>query len=122
MTPQHEDRSGEAWRAELAAALNALPTAEFLDVMRQVLPVQAANDADPAFRNVLMLVEVSTDPDDGDVEQRVVAWPDRVHYGGGLGTYQGLCEEGTCAGCGRTVTSNAKRAVCPLCGTNCRLT
>ncbi|MEV0457033.1 hypothetical protein [Catellatospora methionotrophica] len=121
-TDSHENQPGEAQRAELAAALNALSMAEFLDVMRRVLPVQAANDADPAFRNDLVLVEILTDLDDGDVEQRLLAWPDRDHYGGGLGIDQGLCEEGTCSGCGSTVTSNAKRAICPRCGTPCGLT
>ncbi|WP_155370484.1 hypothetical protein [Catellatospora vulcania] len=58
---EQEHRSGEAYRAELAAALVALPMAEFLDVMRQALPVQAANNADPAFLNDLIIVEVLTD-------------------------------------------------------------
>jgi len=40
-----EVRSGEAQLTMLVAALSALPLAEFLDVMRQVLPVQAANNA-----------------------------------------------------------------------------
>ena len=119
---KQETRSGEARLTTLVAALNALPMAEFLDVMRQVLPVQAANDADPAFRADLMIVEVSTDLDDGEVGERLVAWPDRDRNGGGLGSYQGLCEEGTCSGCLSTVTSSAKRAICPRCGTPCGLT
>ncbi|GGN58972.1 hypothetical protein GCM10010112_13320 [Actinoplanes lobatus] len=119
---KHEARSGEAQLTMLVAALNALPMAEFLDVMRQVLPVQAANNADPAFRNDLMIVEVSTDQYDGEVDERLVAWPDRDRNGGGLGVYQGLWEEGTCSGCLSTVTSSAKRAICPRCGAPCGLT
>ena len=119
---EHETHSGEAQLTRLVAALSALPMAEFLDVMRQVLPVQAANDADPAFRNDLMIVEVLTDLHDGEVVERLVAWPDRNRNDGGLGIYQGLCEEGTCSGCLSTVTSSAKRAICPRCGAPCGLT
>jgi hypothetical protein len=117
-----EVRSGAAQLTMLVAALSTLPLAEFLDVMRQVLPVQAANNAEPAFRNDLMIVEVLTDLDDGEVSERLVAWPDRDRNGGGLGIYQELCEEGTCPGCLRTVTSTSKRALCPRCGAPCGLT
>lgn len=49
----------------------------------------------------------------------IVAWPDRDYYDGDFGPEPGNYEQGTCGGCKLDVTSTAKRAFCPLCGTLC---
>jgi hypothetical protein len=109
----------------LAQALSRLSVPELLDVMRRVVPTYAESDG--AMESRLFLAQVAWeagDPPTGtaglDVE--AVAWPDRDHYGGGLGIDQGLWEQGVCDGCGMAVTSSSKRAFCPVCGSRCGLT
>ncbi len=93
--------------------------------MRRVVPAYAESDG--AMEARLLLAKVfweTADPPTAtyawDVE--AVAWPDRDHYGGGLGMDQGLWEEGQCRACGMVVTSSSKRAFCPVCGASCSLT
>ncbi|MEU7843996.1 hypothetical protein AB0B39_23890 [Micromonospora sp. NPDC049114] len=109
-------------RERLAGQLAALPVRELVDVLRRALPgfTQEAY----GMRTVLTLASVTWFEDDVEpgLGVELVAWPDRDYYGGGLGLDQGLWENGRCPRCDVEVTSNAKRAHCPYCGTVCALT
>ncbi|MFC4147739.1 hypothetical protein ACFO0M_15895 [Micromonospora mangrovi] len=108
-------------RARLAEQLVALPVHELVDVLRRVLPHYTEDE--PGLRTTLVLATATTDEDTPDVaELALVAWPDRNHHEGGLGADQGLWNEGDCATCAVTLTSNAKRGHCPVCGSGCGLT
>jgi hypothetical protein len=108
-------------RDRLAEQLSALPVRELLDVLRRVLP-QYVEESD-VLRSSLTLARASVfDDEPVGVEVALVAWPDRDYYDGGLGPDQGLWEDGYCEGCRIVVSSNAKRAYCPLCGSPCQLT
>ncbi|MEW2380246.1 hypothetical protein AB0883_29645 [Micromonospora sp. NPDC047812] len=108
-------------RDRLAEQLVALPVHELVDVMRRVLP-HYTEDED-GLRSVLLLATATIHEDAPDVpDLALVAWPDRDYYEGGLGADQGLWNEGDCAKCNTTVTSNAKRGHCPVCGSRCGLT
>lgn len=76
--------------------------------------------------SALVLAEISLPPTgDPSLTQpfiQAVAWPDRDYYDGGFGSEPALYEQGSCTGCRLEVTSTAKRAICPLCGTVCHLT
>ncbi|GAB3136934.1 hypothetical protein [Microbispora hainanensis] len=110
-------------RDALARELLRLSLPELVDVLRRVLPAHAEQGTVPS---TLALAEVSRPPG-GDSSSaqpfiEAVAWPDRDHYDGGFGPNPANYEQGSCPGCGLKVTSTAKRAFCPLCGTLCRLT
>lgn len=45
-----------------------------------------------------------------------VAYPNPTVWGDSLGPNYGLCQAGTCGGCGLTVRSNVKEGICPICG------
>lgn len=107
-------------RERLAEQLAALPVYELVDVMRRVLPRHTEDNH--GIRTELVLAEATAYEDDPGLEVELVAWPDRDYYDGGLGLYQGLWENGHCAKCDIEVTSNAKRAFCPSCGSRCSLT
>ncbi|MGC4897135.1 hypothetical protein [Micromonospora sp. DT31] len=108
-------------RARLAVQLTALPVRELVDVMRRVLPHYTEDEA--GIRSVLVLATATVDEDSPYVpDLALVAWPDRDHHNGGLGADQGLWNEAECARCETTVTSNAKRGFCPVCGSRCGLT
>ena len=52
----------------------------------------------------------------GPWQTDAVAYPNATKYGDSLGPDYGLCEEGTCGGCGLAVRSNVKQGLCPVCG------
>jgi hypothetical protein len=108
-------------RDRLAEQLMALPVHELVDVLRRVLPnhVEESN----SLRTALVLATATAYEDEPDgLDITLVAWPDRDYYDGGLGPDQGLWEDGHCEQCGADVSSNAKRAYCPVCGSKCALT
>ncbi|TCC00642.1 hypothetical protein E0H26_02945 [Micromonospora zingiberis] len=108
-------------RESLAERLAALPVPELVDVLRRVLSHHTEEEY--GIRTVLVLATATTYAEErGAVDVELVAWPDREYYRGGLGIDQGLWEEGRCTSCDTSVTSNAKRAYCPVCGTRCALT
>lgn len=51
-----------------------------------------------------------------------VAYPDPDEYGESLGPDYGLCQSGTCTGCGFEVRSNVKRGLCAICGAGVNMT
>lgn len=107
-------------RDRLAGQLRGLPVRELVDVLRRVLPGYA--EERHGMRTSLVLATVTAFEEEADTLAEFVAWPDRDHYDGGLGIDQGLWEDGRCEQCGIDVTSNAKRAFCPVCGGRCALT
>ncbi|MFI5843707.1 hypothetical protein ACIA8K_28800 [Catenuloplanes sp. NPDC051500] len=114
-------------RQTLADALRGLPAPELVDVLRRVLAVH--DDELNDMTRKLVLAEATrygeTLPrtaDDPAVSLEVVAWPDRDYYDGGFGPEPGLYEQGYCARCEIELTSTAKQAFCPICGSLCRLT
>lgn len=107
-------------RDRLAEQLRGLPVRELVDVLRRVLPGRTEETS--GLRTVLVLATATVCEDEADPTVEVVAWPDREYYEGGLGPDQGLWEEGRCERCGLDVTSNAKRAYCPVCASRCGLT
>ncbi|TDC63920.1 hypothetical protein E1200_21275 [Actinomadura sp. GC306] len=111
-------------RDRLAEDLLRLSLPELVDVLRRVLP--AHQEAGSFMSSALVLAQVSqpsgVDPVHGHPSTELVAWPDRDFYDGGFGPEPGLWEQGTCPGCKVEVTSTAKRAFCPHCGTLCQLT
>jgi len=109
-------------RAVLAAELSRLPLPELVDVLRRVLPQHAEQDV--VMPSTLCLAEVSPVPGRHDLPAvvEIVAWPDREYYEGGFGGEPANFEQGSCLACGIEVTSSAKRAFCPVCGSGCRLT
>jgi hypothetical protein len=108
-------------RDRIARELAALPVAELVDVLRRVLPARVEESG--GLRNTLVLATATTYEDEPDgIDLTLVGWPDRDYYDGGLGPDQGLWEDGRCARCDTGVTSNAKRASCPVCGSPCALT
>ncbi|MEV5767157.1 hypothetical protein AB0L34_21710 [Micromonospora sp. NPDC052213] len=110
-------------RERLAGQLVALPVHELVDVLRRVLPSYTEAGSGSGLRTTLVLATATQDEDQPDrPDLTLVAWPDRDRYDGGLGPDQGLWEDGHCAQCDVGVTSNAKRAYCPVCGSRCFLT
>ncbi|WP_435207015.1 hypothetical protein [Micromonospora sp. bgisy143] len=109
-------------RQRLAEQLASLPVRELVDVLRRALP-QFTQEA-YGMRTVLTLANVTWLDDDVDpsLDIELVAWPDRDYYDGELGMDQGLWQNGRCPRCDVEVTSNAKRAHCPYCGSACTLT
>ncbi|WP_284748520.1 hypothetical protein [Amycolatopsis sp. RTGN1] len=109
-------------RAALAQELSRLSLVELVDVLRRVLP--GHDERDVVMPSTLCLAEVSPVParDDLPPVVEIVAWPDRDYYDGGFGGEPANREQGSCLACGLEVTSSAKRAFCPVCGTDCRLT
>ncbi|MET8265575.1 hypothetical protein ABZU92_16475 [Micromonospora arida] len=109
-------------RERLAGQLVALPVRELVDVLRRALP--HFTEEAYGMRTALNLASVTYFADDAEpgLNVELVAWPDRDHYDGGLGIDQGLWENGRCVSCDIEVTSNAKRAFCPYCGSACALT
>ncbi|MEU5670176.1 hypothetical protein ABZ749_07335 [Micromonospora sp. NPDC047753] len=109
-------------RERLAGQLMALPVHELVDVLRRALP--HFTEEAYGMRTALNLASVTYFADDVEpgLNVELVAWPDRDHYDGGLGIDQGLWENGRCLSCDIEVTSNAKRAFCPYCGSACALT
>ncbi|MEU7995226.1 hypothetical protein AB0B83_07785 [Micromonospora sp. NPDC049060] len=107
-------------RERLAEQLMALPVRELVDVLRRVLPHFTEDQY--GVRTTLTLAAVTDYEDEPGLDVELVAWPDRDYYDGGLGIDQGLWENGRCARCDVEVTSNAKRAFCPYCGSGCALT
>ncbi|GAA4585837.1 hypothetical protein GCM10023194_29740 [Planotetraspora phitsanulokensis] len=108
-------------RDQLAAQLMTLPVNELVDVLRRVLP-QYTEEGN-GLRTSLVLATATEYEDEPDgIDVTLVAWPDRDYYDGGLGPDQGLWEDGDCGKCGTEVSSNAKRAFCPVCGSGCGLT
>jgi hypothetical protein len=103
-------------REALAQELLRLNLPELVDVLRRVLPAHTRDGAK------LVLAEIGRLPGEDTTYIEAVAWPDRDHYNGGFGPEMANYEQGTCAGCGLEVTSTAKLAFCPLCGTRCELT
>jgi hypothetical protein len=99
---------------DLAARLGALPVYELVDLLRRVLP--AHSETEPGAQMMLTLAKV-TRSEDQETQVDVVAWPDRDHYGGGLGPHSGLWQYGTCRRCEIPLVSNAKHGLCPVCGT-----
>lgn len=94
---------------------------ELVDVLRRVLPHHTQED--DGLRTVLTLAAAAVcDSESATPEIALVAWPDRDHYADGLGPDQGLWEQGHCGHCDIGVTSNAKRAYCPVCGFRVGLT
>jgi hypothetical protein len=116
--------SGDDARQALADQLLALPAPELVDVLRRVLLTRTSTRNGQTTCTVLAEVMRQTDGlgDPQDLFVAAVAWPDRDFYDGGFGPEPELWEEGTCWGCGIEVTSTAKRAACPVCGTACELT
>ena len=111
-------------RQRLAEQLLALPTAELVDVLQRVLPSRTSSAYGQTTSVVLAEITRQTDPPDPSQELLVaaVAWPDRDYYDGGFGPEPELWESGTCTDCGMELSSTAKRASCPVCGTACSLT
>ncbi|MEU8121279.1 hypothetical protein AB0C21_21425 [Spirillospora sp. NPDC049024] len=111
-------------RDRLAQDLLRLDLPELVDVLRRVLP--AHGEEGSIMSSVLVLAEVSRpsdeDPSSAQPLIEALAWPDRDYYDGGFGPEPALYEQGHCPDCGLAVTSTAKRAFCPLCGTLCHLT
>ncbi|MFG1966244.1 hypothetical protein [Nonomuraea sp. NPDC049028] len=108
-------------RVRLAQQLAQLPVHELVDVLGRVLP-QHAEDRN-GLRTMLVLATATTyEQEPVGIDVTLVAWPDRDYYDGGLGPEQGLWEDGRCARCDVEVSSNAKRAYCPVCNTPCTLT
>ncbi|MEV4111093.1 hypothetical protein [Nonomuraea sp. NPDC049695] len=108
-------------RARLAQQLGRLPVRELVDVLGRVLP-RHAEDGD-GMRTALVLATATVyEQEPAGIDVTLVAWPDREHYDDGLGPEQGLWEDGRCARCDVEVSSNAKRARCPVCDTPCTLT
>ncbi|MGC4846558.1 hypothetical protein ACLQ3F_04930 [Micromonospora sp. DT15] len=109
-------------RERLAGQLMALPVRELVDVLRRALP--HFTEEAYGMRTALNLASVTYFADDLEpgLNVELVAWPDREYYDGGLGIDQGLWENGRCGTCDIEVTSNAKRAFCPYCGSACALT
>jgi rubrerythrin len=109
-------------RDRLADQLKALPVRELLAVLRRVLPSHV--EESDGLRTTLALATATVDEanPDGIAMVTLVAWPDREYYDSGLGPDQGLWEDGRCQRCGFDVSSNAKRAYCPVCGSKCELT
>jgi hypothetical protein len=94
---------------------------ELVDVLRHVLPQFAEQST--GIRNSLVLASASTFDDEPEgVEVALVAWPQQEDGRGTLGPDQGLWEEGQCTRCKADITSNAKRALCPVCSSVCQLT
>jgi hypothetical protein len=111
-------------RDRLARELLRLSLPELVDVLRRVLPAHARQSE--TMPSTLVLAEISR-PAEADRSStqpfvEAVAWPDRDHYDGGFGPERANYEQGTCPGCRLDVTSTAKQACCPLCGTRCQLT
>ena len=111
-------------RQALADRLLRLPTPELVDVLYRVLPARTSSRYDRTTSLVLAEVNRQTDglDDPKDLLISAVAWPDRDYYDGGFGPEAELWEDGSCPRCGIEVTSTARRAVCPVCGTVCSLT
>jgi hypothetical protein len=108
-------------RDRLAQQLLQLPLRELLDVLRQVLPRHT--ETEPDMQTKLVLASATIFDDDPETTQvELVAWPYRAAYNGHLGPDQELLEDGTCRGCGLPVISSAKRALCPICDSQCGLT
>jgi hypothetical protein len=110
-------------RQALADQLLALPTPELVDVLHRVLPARTSTSYGQTTSLVLAEVtctEGFNSPQDLLIQ--AVAWPDRDYYDGGFGPEPELWENGTCTSCGIEVASTAKRATCPVCGTQCQLT
>ncbi|MFC0550504.1 hypothetical protein ACFFHJ_06370 [Planotetraspora thailandica] len=108
-------------RDQLAAQLMTLPVHELADVLRRVLPHYT--EESNGLRTSLVLATATEYEDEPDgIDVTFVAWPDRDYYDGGLGPDQGLWEGGDCEQCHTEVSSNAKRAFCPVCGSRCELT
>ncbi|MEU8173255.1 hypothetical protein AB0C14_10290 [Microbispora hainanensis] len=111
-------------REALARELLRLSLPELVDVLRRVLPAHAEQGS--TMPSTLALAEISRppgrDPSSAQPFIEAVAWPDRDHYDGGFGPAPANDEQGNCPSCGLEVTSTAKRAFCPLCGTLCLLT
>ena len=75
------------------------------------------------LRTVLALATATTyEQEPNAIDLTLVAWPDRDYHEDGLGPDQDLYEDGRCERCGTEVSSNAKRAYCPVCGSRCTLT
>jgi hypothetical protein len=111
-------------RQALADQLLGLPTPELVDILYRVLPARTGSRYGQTTSLVLAEINQQTDglADPRDLLISAVAWPDRDYYDGGFGPEPELWEDGTCPSCGIEVTSTAKRAVCPVCGTVCSLT
>ncbi|GIH52943.1 hypothetical protein Mro03_81220 [Microbispora rosea subsp. rosea] len=111
-------------RDSLARELLRLSLPELVDVLRRVLP--AYTEQGNSVPSTLVLAEISWLPGrDPSLTQpfiEAVAWPDRDYYNGGFGPAPANYEQGSCPSCGLEVTSTAKHAFCPLCGTLCQLT
>jgi hypothetical protein len=116
--------SGDDERQALADQLLALSTPELVDVLHRVLPTRTSTRHGQT--TCMVLAEVTRQADGRgyprDLFISSVAWPDRDSHDGGFGPEPELWEGGTCRGCGIEVTSTAKRAACPVCGTTCELT
>ncbi|WP_131741483.1 hypothetical protein [Actinomadura roseirufa] len=111
-------------RDRLAQDLLRLSLPELVDVLQRVLPAHAERGT--IVPSVLVLAEISWvsggDSSSRELSIEGVAWPDRDYYDGGFGPEPALYEQGTCPVCQLDVTSTAKRAFCPQCGTLCQLT
>ncbi|GAB1646237.1 NUDIX domain-containing protein [Krasilnikovia sp. MM14-A1259] len=121
--------SSDDEREKLAAQLRSLSLAEFIDVVRRVLPGHGDREGRNGLTRTLVLAEATkaddTVPllaDEAPVTLDVVAWPDRDYYDGGFGPEPDLFEGGFCEECRVEITSTAKRAFCPVCGRLCHLT
>jgi hypothetical protein len=98
-----------------------LPVHELVDVLRRVLP-NYTEEGDGLRRTLVLATATEFDDELNGLDVALVAWPDRDYYDGGLGPDQGLWEDGHCGKCDTNVSSNAKRAYCPVCGSGCTLT
>ncbi|GIG62568.1 hypothetical protein Lfu02_69400 [Longispora fulva] len=113
-------------RERLVGQLRQLDARELVDVLREVLPLH--DESEGSYRATLILAQATLwardapEEDHDPADLSAVAWPDRAYYGNRLGPDQGFWEDGQCKTCGLPVTSNAKRAQCPACGSACQLT
>ncbi|MFI6602970.1 hypothetical protein ACIBHX_42555 [Nonomuraea sp. NPDC050536] len=108
-------------RVRLARQLERLPVHDLVDVLSRVLP-QHAEDGNGLRTKLVLATATAYEQEPVGIDVTLVAWPDRDHYDGGPGPQQGLWEDGRCAQCDVEVSSNAKRAHCPVCNTPCTLT
>ena len=112
-------------RQRLSEQLARLPVEELVAVLRDVFAARLPFPEEAAFcRSRFYLGTAHSDllSDPGAAEAwgpwqtDAVAYPNPAEWGDSLGPDYGLCQAGTCMGCGTAVRSNVKGGVCPVCG------
>jgi hypothetical protein len=111
---------------QLVEQLLRVPVEELVAVLRDVFDARQPWPEEAAYyRNRFFLGIASSElvSDEGEPERwgpwelDAVAYPDPAHYGGSPRPDWGLCQSGTCVGCGAGARSNVKNGVCAICGT-----